>query len=99
MDLDQVYTVLFKSRDVINIFISPVVFLSVRLYTIYALLLLLLLFEQNKNNKTKKRQTDKRNEKKKHEYKTIQNDTEPKNSQYGLCAVSASNVRVLSRPS
>lgn len=97
MDLDQVYTVLFKSRDVINIFISPVVFLSVRLYTIYALLLLL--FEQNKNNKTKKTHTDKWNEKKKHEYKTIQNDTEPKNSQFGLCAVSASNVRVLGRPS
>lgn len=97
MDLDQVYTVLFKSRDVINIFISPVVFLSVRLYTIYALLLLL--FEQNKNNKTKKTHTDTWNEKKKHEYKTIQNDTEPKNSQFGLCAVSASNVRVLGRPS
>lgn len=98
MDLDQVYTVLFKSRDVINIFISPVVFLSVRLYTIYALLLLL--FEQNKNNKTKKTHTDRQTErKKKHEYKTIQNDTEPKNSQFGLCAVSASNVRVLGRPS
>lgn len=69
MDLDQVYTVLFKSRDVINIFISPVVFLSVRLYTIYALLLLL--FEQNKNNKTKKTHTDKRNGKK----ARIQNDT------------------------